>query len=105
MDFHKRICRQTPVVEASLHYGAGKNLWFDKLTILSEIEGKLSAVRLTSTWFDCAHHESLSTSRRLFVRQLADSRGNFLHSRYCTQYFLVLRSVVAPAGGEMRCAP
>jgi hypothetical protein len=39
-------CRQTPVVEASLHYGAGKNLWFDKLTILSEIEGKLSAVWL-----------------------------------------------------------
>jgi len=43
---------------------------------------KLSAVRLTSTWFDCAHHGSLSTSRRLSEF----SRGDFL----------------AAAGGEMR---
>jgi len=95
MDFHKRICRQTPVVEASLHYGAGKNLWFDKLTILSEIEGKLSAVRLTSTWFDCAHHESLSTSRRLSVirrllRSLRSRVAEFLRGDFFA---------------EMRCAP
>jgi len=51
-----------------------KNLWFDKLTILNEVEGKLSAVRLTSTWFDYAHHKSLSTSRRLSEF----SRGEFL---------------------------
>ena len=30
------------------------------------IEGKLSSVRLTSTWFGFTHHKSLSTGRRIF---------------------------------------
>ena len=51
---YNRICRQR------------KTCGFDKLTILNEVEEKLSAVRLTST--------SLSTSRRLSEF----SRGDFL---------------------------
>ena len=47
------------------------------------------SVRLTSIWFDCAHHESLSTSRRLSgfspfdrlratLNEVEGSRGEFL---------------------------
>ncbi len=58
-----------------------KNLWFDRLTILSEVEGKLSAVRLPACAEASAGRHRLSVIRRL-LRSLRSriaefSRGDF----------------------------